>query len=162
MKFILFIIIKKRTKQPDCVCFSFGESAFGFGCRLCRAATSRPTTTTKKVETAPLLFSLIASRDFLVFFFYVSVAGRFRDWHQTGCWCQLVVFVVVLFFLIFRRNCNKKPAISRVIMTFAPVSFIIIFLFQGRKGGKRKEKKKSYSSGRFISSTNKALQGEEE
>jgi hypothetical protein len=59
-------IKKGQSNQIVCLFFPFG---FGFGTSLlsvlaagytCRAATSRPTTTTKKVETAPLRSSLIA------------------------------------------------------------------------------------------------------
>jgi hypothetical protein len=67
-------------------------------------------------------------------------------------------FLDFIFFSSFQRNCNKKPAISRVIMTFVSLSFSSLF-----KEGERK-KKKRVKSILFISyfvNQFKALQGEE-
>jgi hypothetical protein len=65
MKFFFKGRKNKKGQSNQIVCLFF---PFGFGSLLsvlaagytCRAATSRPTTTTKKVETAPLRSSLIA------------------------------------------------------------------------------------------------------
>lgn len=142
--------------------FWFWESAFGFGCRLYMSRRDEPTDDDdqKGGNGATALFSHRPVETFGFGFLLLLLLLC------VGCWSfprlapdRLLVSSSSCFFSskIFRRNCNKKPAISRrVIMTFAPVSFII-FGFQGRKGKEKEKEKKSYSSGRFISSTNKAL-----